>query len=314
MKIENLNPRQGRFYPKGLLSDLPGVYSANLEPFRCVQISNGHMDVDLGHPMASVPLDLTVTVGAIKNKREERGGTVRNWAEVITQGTGMQARWRNVPTDFFSDTPFRRENDESDVDFYSRPRLVSHIDENARGVIEQVYGRFLRQDMLVLDLMSSWQSHIAGDLRLSRLEGLGLNKVELANNNQLSGYFVHDLNQDPTIPKPGGIYDAVLCTVSVEYLIHPIAVFREVARVLKPGGHFIVTFSNRWFPPKVVRIWTELHEFERMGLVLEYFRQSQSFTNYETFSMRGLSRPFNDKYFGRLPYSDPVYAVWAQKT
>ncbi len=95
-------------------------------------------------------------------------------------------------------------------------------------------------------------------------------------------------------------FDAVVCTVSVEYLIKPVEVFAEVKRILKPGGRFIVTFSNRWFPPKVVRVWEGIHEFERMGLVLEYFLLAGGFSNLETWSLRGLPRPLDDKYAGQI--------------
>ncbi|HSO66707.1 MAG TPA: class I SAM-dependent methyltransferase, partial [Desulfatirhabdiaceae bacterium] len=110
-----------------------------------------------------------------------------------------------------------------------------------------------------------------------------------------------------------GSLDAVVCTASIEYLTRPVEVISEISRILKPGGLLVMTFSNRWFPPKVIRIWTELHEFERMGLVLEYMMLTGSFENLHTFSMRGLPRPETDKYFGQQRYSDPVYAVWGQK-
>ena len=86
-----------------------------------------------------------------------------------------------------------------------------------------------------------------------------------------------------------------------------------MSRVLKPGGHLVVTFSNRWFPTKAIRLWTELHEFERMGLVLEYFMQTRAFEDLHTYSMRGLPRPHDDKYFPEFVYSDPLYAVWGRK-
>ena len=108
-------------------------------------------------------------------------------------------------------------------------------------------------------------------------------------------------------------FDAVVCTVSIEYLIDPLAVSAEVSRVLRPDGYFIVTFSNRWFPTKAIKIWKELHEFERMGMVLEYFIRSGGFKDLQTYSIRGLPRPHDDKYFPDLWYSDPVYAVWGQK-
>ena len=87
----------------------------------------------------------------------------------------------------------------------------------------------------------------------------------------------------------------------------------EIARVLKPNGVLIVTFSNRWFPPKVISIWEELHDFERMGLVLEYFLCNGEFENLETYSIRGLPRPYDDRYFSEKRYSDPIYAVWGHK-
>jgi SAM-dependent methyltransferase len=92
-------------------------------------------------------------------------------------------------------------------------------------------------------------------------------------------------------------------------MTNPLDVFSDVARILKPNGYFILTFSNRWFPPKAVNIWKELHDFERAGLVLEYFLQSGKYTNLETYSMRGLPRPQNDKYYMHIRTSDPVYAV-----
>ena len=124
---------------------------------------------------------------------------------------------------------------------------------------------------------------------------------------------VQDLNLNSRLPLESNSFDAVVCTVSIEYLIDPLAVFAEVSRVLRPDGYFIVTFSNRWFPTKAIKIWQELHEFERMGMVLEYFLRSDGFKDLQTYSIRGLPRPHDDKYFPDLWYSDPIYAVWGQK-
>jgi SAM-dependent methyltransferase len=146
------------------------------------------------------------------------------------------------------------------------------------------------------------------------MAGVGLNAYELEKNAQLTDRHVQDLNQDPALDFPDSHFDVVICTVSVEYLTDPISVFSEVARILRPGGRFVVTFSNRWFEPKAIAIWKELHEFERMGLVLEYFRKSGQFHQLQTYSIRGLGRPVQDKYYMQLPYADPVYAVWGEKT
>jgi SAM-dependent methyltransferase len=128
-------------------------------------------------------------------------------------------------------------------------------------------------------------------------------------NAQLTARTVHDLNREPALPFAAESFDAALCSVSVEYLTRPWEVFAELARVLRPGAPLLVTFSDRWFPPKAIRIWPELHDFERMGLVSEYFRQTGRYSDLETISVRGLPRPVNDKYFPQRIYADPVYAV-----
>jgi SAM-dependent methyltransferase len=307
------DPKRGRFYPLGRLSGLPGVFPQNMQPFRCVDIDNGNMAVDLAHPLALRPLSLSMTAGAVTTKAEERGGSSVDWIGVLTDGPGMQSRWQGIPTDFFSNHPFYRRDDLADAQFYSHPRLVHHLDETARGMVTDLYSRFVKDGMHVLDLMSSWVSHLPKEVKPAGVSGLGMNRVELEQNPWLTEINVHDLNADPSLPYGRARFDVVVCTVSIEYLIRPLDVFAEVARVLKPGGTFVITFSNRWFPPKVVRIWEQIHEFERVGLVLEYFLRSGNFENPETYSMRGLPRPRDDKYAGELALSDPVYAVWATR-
>jgi FKBP-type peptidyl-prolyl cis-trans isomerase 2 len=306
-------PAVGRFYPKGVLKSVARVFSANVQPFRLVHFNNGQMMVDFNHPLAGKELVLSGIVGKVDGKETERGGSSVDWIEVLTTGPGMQARWRSQQTDFFSAEAFVRDDQAPDTQFYREPRLVQHIDDTAIEMVRNTYGRFLKDDMDVLDLMSSWQSHLPGELKFNRLAGLGLNERELKKNSHLGEYVVQDLNLSPVLPFGSDSFDAVVCTVSVEYLVDPLAVFEEVTRVLRDDGYFIVTFSNRWFPTKAIRIWKELHEFERMGMVLEYFMRSGGFKNLQTYSFRGLPRPHNDKYFPDLRYSDPVYAVWGQK-
>jgi hypothetical protein len=306
-------PGVGRFYPRGLLKDVSGVYSANVQPFRCVGLNNGHMTVDFNHPLAGKELHLAAIVGKVESKVAERGGTSMDWMAELTTGPGMQTRWRSRQTDFFGPDALSRSDEAPDSLFYSKPRYVQHIDDTAIEMVKNTYARFLTNDMRVLDLMSSWTSHLPENLSFSRLAGLGLNEQELRRNPRLTEAVVQDLNVSPVLPFESNSFDAVVCTASVEYLVDPIAVFKEVARVLRPEGHFVVTFSNRWFPTKTIKIWTEIHEFERMGLVLEYFLRTESFKNLQTYSIRGLPRPHDDKYFPELRYSDPIYAVWGQK-
>jgi len=313
-KNKMTEPRLGRFYPKGMLQGIAGIFRANVQPFRCTGVSNGHLTADLNHPLAGKDLDLAVVVGKVGQKGAERGGTSVDWMDSLAAGPGMQARWQRQQTDYFTDGALARDDDQRDAEFYRNPRFVHHIDATAREMIRNTYGRFLADGMRVLDLMSSWQSHVPARLHLERLTGLGLNEEELKRNSQLSDFVVHDLNADALLPFASNTFDAVLNTVSVEYLTDPLAVFREVARVLRPDGYFVVTFSNRWFPTKAVQVWKEIHEFERMGLVLEYFLRAGGFKDLQTYSIRGLPRPHDDKYFPELMFSDPVYAVWGRKT
>lgn len=303
-------PRVGRFYPKGVLTGLNGIFSENMQPFRLVAADNGRITVDLSHPMSDREVTIRTTIGNIAEKGLERGGTSVDWIERLLEGPGMQARWMDTQTDFFSDDPFVRQDEKPDAIFYGQPRLVRHLDDTATEMVENTYARFLKDGMQVLDLMSSWQSNVPTRIRLDRLTGLGLNQAELHSNRQLTDFLVHDLNQSPGLPIQSNIYDVVLCTVSVEYLTDPVSVFQEVARVLRPQGTFVLTFSNRWFPTKAVRIWHEIHPFERMGLVLEYFIRSGRFKDLQTYSIRGLPRPRNDKYYPEMLESDPVFAVW----
>lgn len=278
------------------------------------QTGEDRLVVDLNHPLADKSVSLDVQIEEIRAITDKRGGRCNEIGVVVAEnGPGMQTRWREKPTDFWSDLPFGRKDPRPDAAFYDDPRFVDHIDSAAIGEISDLYGRLVKPGSRILDLMSSWHSHLPQDLAPASVTGLGINQSELDANPILSERLVHDLNGTPTLPFADASFDAVVCTVSVEYLIDPFAVFREAARVLTPGGRFIVTFSNRWFPPKVIQLWEGIHEFERPGLVLEYFMESELYHDLETWSLRGLPRPRDDKYANQLLLSDPVHAVWGER-
>lgn len=304
-----LEPRTGRFFPGAFLRGAP-----NLPPgppaFRITDVAaDRHLTADFNHPLAGLPLELELRALALPVPGEHSANPGKS---AVTNGPGMQARWRGQPTDFWPGGSFLRADEAADADFYARPRLVQHLDDTALGRIRDFYRNLLPRDGAILDLMSSWTSHLDPAVSPVQVAGLGMNAEELAANPVLTERVVQDLNLDPRLPWPDHSFDAVVCTVSVEYLVRPVEVFREVRRVLRPGGYFLVTFSNRWFPPKAISLWQELHEFERMGLVLEFFFAAGGFGNLGTWSLQGLPRPAGDKYAGRLPFSDPVYAVWGQ--
>ena len=150
--------------------------------------------------------------------------------------------------------------------------------------------------------MSSWRSHWPADHPKTRLAGLGLNAVEMAENPDLDDYLIHDINRSPELPFADREFDAVVITVSVQYLTHPISVFQEVHRILKPGGVFIVTFSNRMFPTKAVRIWRIARDRDRIDLVAAYL-DAADFADIQG----GLTNPETS------PPDDPLFLVTATK-
>ncbi len=210
---------------------------------------------------------------------------------------------------------FSRIDERDDALFYDKERFVSHLDSLATETIVGLIGKLVvEDDPVILDLMASWDSHIPVRLQSCRITGLGLNEVELKNNRVLSDYVIHDLNRDGRLPFPDGSFDVVLNTVSVDYLVNPLGVFREVGRILKPGGLLLVIFSNRMFPEKAVKIWRESSEEERILFVENIFQETGSFDAPKVFIAKGRPRPKDDKYANWGTPSDPVYAVYAEKS
>ncbi len=206
------------------------------------------------------------------------------------------ARYADFGEDFFD-----RADPSPDGEFYSQPRLVTHIDDGAIAAAGDIYAR-IGIDGRVLDLMSSWISHFASPP--NQLITLGRNGVELARNEPALGGVVADLNDRPSLPFIDNSFDHVVCAVSVDYLSRPLEVFDEVARVLRPGGLFCHVFSNRLFPTKAIKGWLHATESERVAICTEYFRRSGP-----AGLPGGWGEPESTVERGR---GDPLYAVWAQ--
>jgi SAM-dependent methyltransferase len=308
-----MTPQIGRFYPAGLLRNVPGVFPQTLTPFRVVGRDDAGIRVDLNHPLCLYDLELKIRIHTIHQSFEERGGRCTDWlAEVTHNGPGMQARFNGRKTVFESRNSFKRHDEDHDPQFYTAPRLVGHIDTQASSLLQDIYSGILHQNDRVLDLMCSVQSHLPDNYNLS-VSGLGLNKLELRKNPILSNYLVHDLNETGLLPYSNNMFDAVVCSLSIEYLTRPREIINEVSRVLVPGGKILLSFSNRWFPPKVTELWLELHDFERMGLVLDYLLENGTFSELSTFSVRNWPRPSDDRHAGEISTSDPIFVVAGSK-
>ena len=169
---------------------------------------------------------------------------------------------------------FDRLDADDDAVFYAPPRLVYHIDDTAIAALGVFYADTLPRGGVLLDLMSSWVSHLPDDLAAAEVIGHGMNAEELAANPRLTRSFVQDLNRDPLLPLGTDVINAAMCCVSVQYLQRPLAVFGEVRRVLRPGAVFVVSFSNRCFPTKAVAIWRSLGLSDHAGLVGLYLERA----------------------------------------
>ena len=208
-------------------------------------------------------------------------------------------RLEEIPIEYF-----RRQDETSDFQFYHSPRLVAHIDDAAITAL----GNFLRPRVPdqadVLDLMSAYLTHLPPEVRAKcqRVAGLGMNGMEMAANAQLTEHVVHSLNDNPELPYPDESFDVALCTVSIQYLLSPAEVFAEVRRVLRPGGQFIVSFSNRCFPTKATKLWLSTDDAQHTALAQLYFEEG-GWGSAEAFNLSP-----------RLNRSDPLYVVVGTKS
>ncbi|HEY6599796.1 MAG TPA: methyltransferase domain-containing protein [Pseudomonadales bacterium] len=179
------------------------------------------------------------------------------------------------------DELFGRVDTSDDTLFYQMPRLVAHIDPGTIAALTRYYADVLPPGARVLDLMSSWISHLPDAARYASVAGLGMNAEELAANPRLDVRVVRDLNRDPRLPFDAASFDAALIAVSVQYLIRPVEVFRDIARVLSPGGRLIVAMSHRCFPTKAIRAFHQLSAGDRIRLVAAYIENSGGFAEPE---------------------------------
>jgi SAM-dependent methyltransferase len=198
-----------------------------------------------------------------------------------------------------------------DTRFYDFPRFVTHVDEGFIQQLTDLYRERLQPNTHILDLMSSWVSHLPPEMSFAHVEGHGMNAEELQRNPLLSHYFLQDLNRNPKLPLEDQSFDAVLNAVSVQYLQYPEAVFSEIHRILKPGGVAIVSFSNRMFFQKAIQVWREGTEASRVEMVKGYFAGVAGFTEPEEIA-RQAQFPSIFQLLG-MSGGDPFYAVIAYR-
>lgn len=199
----------------------------------------------------------------------------------------------------------------NDREFYDVPRFVTHVDAGFIDRLTSLYRERLAPNTRIFDMMSSWVSHLPDEMKFAYVQGHGLNEQELAKNPRFDSYFVQNLNQDLKFPLEDASFDAVLNTVSVQYLQYPEAIFAEIYRILKPDGIAIFSFSNRMFYNKAIAAWRDASDSDRVELVKGYFK-----------SVPGFSEPEAIVHVSQVPDifrligvggGDPFYAVIARK-
>ena len=202
----------------------------------------------------------------------------------------------------FPDHAFRRQDETPDADFYRHPRFVTHIDALAIAAVTQLYRDNFLPDTELLDLMSSWVSHLPAEIPYRRVVGLGMNAAELRANPRLDSFVVQDLNEQPALSFADAAFDGAAICVSIDYLTQPVAVLRELARVLRAGAPLVITFSNRCFPSKAIAAWHALDDRGHLALVRQYLLAAGGWHGIELLNRS--PQPSG--------HSDPLFAVVAR--
>jgi SAM-dependent methyltransferase len=307
-------PRIGRFYPCSQFGGLAQGCRGRKSPCRVSALHDGQLHVDCNHPLAGLTLTFHLCIESINPARSGENTRGNDLIAISTDlGPGMQQSLNDTATDFWSDTPFSRQ-DEGDDDAAFAPRMTPFWDSLALQQVSRFYRAQLTDGLDILDLMAGVHSPLQeSGVEARSVTGAGLNQVELDANPVLDKRLVLNVNRSAPLPFVDASFDCVLIHAAFEYVIDPLRVLNEVQRILRPGGSLMISFSNRYVASKAVRIWTRLYEFERIGLLLALLRQSAAFDNFTAHSQRGLPRPPHDELAHKLRHSDPVYLLKAIK-
>eukprot|EP01035_Chromulina_nebulosa_P018886 gene18886-24681_t len=202
----------------------------------------------------------------------------------------------------FKPDDFKRQDESIDSNFYSQPRFVYHIDDDAVKSLTNYYDQVIKPNSDILDICSSWVSHLPTNKPYGKVVGLGMNDLELKANKQLTSYNLQDLNVNAKFPYEANTFDIVTCVVSVDYLIKPLEVFKEINRVLKPQGKVIISQSNRCFPTKAINIWLNTNDLEHAFIIGSYIHYAG-----------GFSQAIGLDITADKPFADPMFIIQAEK-
>jgi SAM-dependent methyltransferase len=191
----------------------------------------------------------------------------------------------------YTNADLNRIDSQPDTVFYDTPRFVTHIDDSAIKSLTEFYREeftsFNKDKLDILDLCSSWISHLPEDVSYGKVVGVGMNEKELEANKQLSDYFVQDLNTNPDLSRfEDNSFDVICNVVSVDYLTKPLEIFKEMHRLLRPGGVSLMSFSNRCFPTKAIAMWLQADDIGRLTIVASYYNYSADWRAVEALDIK----------------------------
>ena len=199
-------------------------------------------------------------------------------------------------------------DENNDEYFYSNPKFVYHLDANFRKYLSSIYKKEIKNNSIVLDLMSSWDSYLPKEKNYKQVIGHGLNKDELEKNKILTSFWVQNFNLDQKIHLDNSSINYCLMVAAWQYLQYPEALSREISRILSDEGKILVSFSNRAFWHKAPNIWTTSTEDERLKYVRKVLISNG-------FKEPRIIKKFNEQSLNFLPFlkNDPFYCLIATK-
>ena len=206
-------------------------------------------------------------------------------------------------------TDDRRKSDISDDEiFYQQPRFVHHLSDSFRTRLTNLYSEYLLKHYIILDLMSSWVSHLPPNIRYKKVIGHGMNQAELSSNERLDSFFVQNLNKKQNMPIEDSSIDVGLIVAGWQYLQYPELVSLELSRVIKSDSFLIISFTNRAFWTKAPNIWTYSSEEKR----IEYVTNVLTSNGWRIEKILN-ERTYDKKLFGFYSSeSDPFFSVIAR--
>jgi len=163
----------------------------------------------------------------------------------------------------------RKWDSSNDELFYAEPRFVQHLDGAFRERLTRLYRERIPAGAVVLDLMSSWVSHLPEEVSYASVIGHGLNARELSANPRFERHWVQNLNRDQHLPLESASIDAGLIVAGWQYLEYPEAIAAELLRITRPGGQLIVAFSNRMFFTKAPQVWADGSDRDHLAYIAE---------------------------------------------